>query len=239
MRRAAFLALCVGLAIAFAALGVWQLERRAWKLDLIQRVNARVAAAPANPPSRADWRRVTAERDEYRRVQMRGVFLGDRQTLVQAVTELGPGWWVVTPLKTDEGVILVNRGFAPGDRAAAATPPSGPVLVTGLVRMTEPRGGFLRANDPATGRWYSRDVSAIARARGLPGAAPFFVDADATPNPGGYPVGGLTVIAFRNAHLAYALTWFGLAGLSLFGARLILRAGGRRPAADQDIAPGR
>ena len=93
---------------------------------------------------------------------------------------------------------------------------------TGLVRASEPHGGFLRANDAAADRWYSRDIAAIGRARSLGHLAPVFIDADATPNPGDYPVGGLTVVAFRNAHLAYALTWFALAGLSLFGPVLLL-----------------
>jgi surfeit locus 1 family protein len=81
----------------------------------------------------------------------------------------------------------------------------------GLLRLTEPKGGFLRSNDAVANRWYSRDVSAIADARGLAHVAPYFVDADAKPNPGGFPIGGLTVIRFANNHLVYALTWFALA----------------------------
>ena len=84
--------------------------------------------------------------------------------------------------------------------------------VVGLLRLSEPDGGFLRANDPAGDRWFSRDVAGIAKARGLSGpVAPYFIDADATPNPGGWPRGGLTVVRFANSHLIYALTWFGLA----------------------------
>jgi surfeit locus 1 family protein len=219
--------LCLLLAAGFAALGLWQVERRAWKLDLIARVDARVHA-PARPlPDRASWPRINARDDSYRHVRVEGIFLNDRETLVQAVTDAGPGWWVLTPLRTATGTILVNRGFVPPERAASGSRraglPAGPVTLAGLLRLTEPGGAFLRHNDPAAGRWYSRDVAAIARARGLPAAAPFFIDADATPNPGGYPVGGLTVIAFRNAHLAYALTWFALAALSLVGAALVLR----------------
>lgn len=228
MKRRWPIAGCLLLAVAFMALGLWQLERRAWKLDLIERVNARVIAPPRAPPPPAEWTTLDARREEYLRVQARGRLLNDRETLVQAVTELGPGWWVMTPLQTDEGVLLVNRGFVPSDRRAPASRASGapqaPVIVTGLLRLTEPHGGYLRANDPGAERWYSRDVAAIAKARGLVRVAPFFLDADATPNPGGYPVGGLTVIAFRNAHLAYALTWFALAGLSLFGGWLVLRS---------------
>lgn len=227
MRRGAFLALCVGLALAFGALGLWQLERRAWKLDLIQRVTARLQAPPGPLPPRAAWAAVEAQRDAYRRVRVAGVLQNDQETYVQAVTELGPGWWVMTPLRTDQGVVLINRGFVPPERKAASTrpaaAPTGHVAITGLLRMSEPHGGFLRANDPRGGRWYSRDVAAIAQARHLQDAAPFFIDADATPNPGGYPVGGLTVVKFRNAHLAYALTWFALSGLSAFGALVVLR----------------
>lgn len=58
--------------------------------------------------------------------------------------------------------------------------------------------------------------------------APFFIDADAAPNPGGYPIGGLTVLRFNNNHLVYALTWFALAAISAAAAFLLLR-GPRKP----------
>ena len=215
MRRGGRLAaLCLLLAAAFFALGVWQVERRARKLDLIALVEARIHAAPAPLPTRAQWGGDLA----YRHVRLNGIFRQDRETAVQAVTDLGPGWWIVTPLVTPAATVLVNRGFVPDERRRAHALPDGPVTMTGLIRVSEPGGGFLRQNDPTHGHWYSRDVSAIARARGLGAVAPFFIDADATPNPGGWPVGGLTVVAFPNNHLVYAVTWFTLAGLSLFGA---------------------
>lgn len=232
MSRTFFSALCLMFAFLFAGLGVWQVERRAWKLDLIARVDARVRA-PAQPlPARSQWPRVNEHDDAYRHVRAVGTFLHDRETLVQAVTDAGPGWWVMTPLATRGGIVIVNRGFVPGERKDRASRraglPAAPVTLVGLVRMTEPNGAFLRHNDPSADRWYARDVAAIARARGLHDVAPFFIDADATPNPGGYPLGGLTVIAFRNAHLIYALTWFGLAALSLVGLGLLLRTKGAR-----------
>lgn len=228
LRRLGFALLCLLLAVGFAGLGVWQVERRGEKLDRIARVDARIHAAPVALPPRAEWSRD----QEYRRVRVAGVFLNDRETLVQAVTELGPGWWVLTPLRGDATTLLVNRGFVPAERrdprTRAGGQPAGRRTVTGLLRTTEPGGGFLRRNDPAAGRWYSRDVAAIARARQLGDVAPFFLDADATPNPGGVPVGGLTIVAFANNHLVYALTWFALATLSLVGAGLVLRRGGLR-----------
>jgi surfeit locus 1 family protein len=232
-RRRLFAGALAAAFCGFVALGVWQLERRVWKLDLIARVEHRTHAAPAPAPGPQDWPAVSEERDAYRRVRISGVYLRGRDTLVQAVTELGPGRWVMTPLDAGPGfTVLINRGFVP--EAEAASPPSPPrdrITVTGLLRTPEPHGGFLRANAPVQGRWYSRDVQAIAAARGLHRVAPYFIDADATPNADGWPRGGLTVIHFRNAHLSYALTWFAMAGLSAAGAGLVLRDGRRRRAA--------
>ncbi len=217
---------------AFAALGVWQLQRLSWKIDLIARVEQRVLAAPVPLPARTVWPQISDAKDSYRRVSASGRFLHDRETLVQAATDEGPGYWVITPLKMDDGTtVLVNRGLVPPDRRDPATRAAGnsagAVQVVGLMRMTEPKGGFLRTNDPAAGRWYSRDVVAIAAAQGLRDVAPFFIDADATPVPGDWPKGGLTRIRFYNNHLVYALTWFALA-LMLAGASvMVAREGGR------------
>lgn len=250
--RAALVAALLGLFTMFCgflALGTWQVERRAWKLALIERVNERVHAAPAAPPPTSRWAAVSAASDEYRHVGVTGEWLPDQPTLVQAATELGSGFWVLAPLRETNGSsVLVNRGFIPADQGFDRTrwlpAPAGEVSVTGLLRITEPGGGFLRHNDPVAGRWYSRDVRAIAAARHLAGpAAPYFIDADATtgnPVPG-QPVGGLTVIAFHNSHLVYALTWYGLALLTAYGAWRVLheeRVGsvGRSTA---DSSPGR
>lgn len=205
-----------------AALGTWQIERRAWKLALIAAVDARVHAAPVGAPGPPDWSTITAQSDAYRRVRVTGSLENSRETLVQAVTGRGPGSWLLTPLRTDAGwAVLVNRGFVP--EGTQPSRPAGRVTVTGLLRNTEPKGAVFRANYPAANRWYSRDVGAIARARHVRGVAPYFIDADATANARGYPVGGLTVIAFRNAHLSYALTWFALAGMSAWGLWIVLR----------------
>ena len=211
------LVLCALSVLLFAGLGVWQVQRLFWKLDLIARVEALIHAGPADAPAPAAF----STEDEYRRVALKGRFLNDRETLVQAVTERGGGFWVLTPFVTDGGfVVLVNRGFVPPERRAPDSRAEGQVegetSLIGLVRLTEPGGGFLRGNDPANERWYSRDVAAIAEARGLErlvSVAPYFVDADATPVAGGFPVGGLTVVRFANNHLVYALTWFALAAM--------------------------
>ncbi|NHT78103.1 SURF1 family protein [Rhizobiaceae bacterium CRRU44] len=224
--------------VVLLALGIWQVQRLFWKLDLIERVDARVHAAPVEAPRADQWSSITAGNDEYRHISVSGTFRHEAETLVQATTERGPGFWVVTPLVRDDGTaILVNRGFVPPDRRDPATRSAGNVSgsthLVGLLRLSEPGGGFLRENDPSGNRWYSRDVAAIATARGLHQAAPYFIDADGTENPGGFPVGGLTRIVFPNNHLVYALTWFALAAM-LIGAMLVI---GRREWARASVDP--
>lgn len=227
-RRLALTVAMLLLLAVFAALGTWQVQRLFWKLDLIARVEARIHAQAVPAPYPAQWDAVSAEKDEYRRVTATGTFVHDKAALVQAVTERGAGFWVVAPLiRQDGSTVLVNRGFVPSDRRGAAARAeggiAGPVSVTGLLRMSEPGGAFLRSNDPANDRWFSRDVAAIAASKGLETVAPYFIDADATPNPGGLPIGGLTVVRFRNSHLVYALTWYALAAMSAAGALLAHR----------------
>ncbi|HYD60282.1 MAG TPA: SURF1 family protein [Noviherbaspirillum sp.] len=229
---AVLVALAIGAAFAFTALialGTWQLYRLQWKLTLIERVEQRVHATPVPAPGPDRWPQVTAETDEYRHVRVTGRFLYGLTTRVLAATELGSGYWLLTPLRTEEGhIVLVNRGFVPsGSREAQGkqgNAESSLLTVTGLLRISEPAGGFLRKNDPAANRWYSRDVQAIAAARGLRDVAPYFIDAEASPDSTDSgapdrPVAGLTVVTFHNNHLVYAITWYALA-LMVLGAAL-------------------
>jgi surfeit locus 1 family protein len=221
-------ALALLLIVLFAGLGTWQVVRLQWKLDLIARVDARLKAAPAAPPAASRWGAITSESDEYRRILLTGVYLYDLTTPVQALTEQGSGYWLMTPMCLVDGtIVLVNRGFIPAELGArtryapmradadpcAHARAAGTATVSGLLRTSE-HGPLMRANVPLENRWYSRDVAAIKAARHILQAAPFFVDAGARQNPPGspdQPEGGLTVVSFHNSHLVYAITWYALA----------------------------
>jgi surfeit locus 1 family protein len=210
-------------------LGVWQLHRLAWKEALIAAVETRAHAAPVDAPPESQWSQLDPADYEYRRVRLTGVFDGSRKVLVfRALSEPrgrygGPGYLVMTPLKlADGGTVLIDRGFVPEERKAAANDGLGDreATVVGLMRASEPRNLFTPSDNPASGQWFTRDVAAIARAEGLTRVAPFFIDADAGPDPAALPEGGETIVAFPNNHLSYALTWFGMAAalVGVFGA---------------------
>jgi surfeit locus 1 family protein len=202
-------------------LGLWQLERKAWKESLIARIDARTHGAPGEIVPEARWAEWRAEEDEFRRVRLTGTFLHDREVAVHGLLsgQRGSpvqGYYLFTPLRLASGAfVLVNRGFVPTELRDPArrgeTAPSGEVVLTGLVRAPETRGLFMPENEPGADRWFTRDVAAMAGARGLERAAPFWIDLDPVSNGTGWPRPGQTRLAIPNNHLGYAVTWFGLA----------------------------
>jgi surfeit locus 1 family protein len=208
---------------AFFALGTWQVYRLNYKLDLIERVENRVHAPPVNAPAASEWPNIGRESHEYLSVNVQGELLPQYTTRVQATTVLGAGHWLLTPLRQANGeVVWINRGYIPVNEADPMTVENteGQFKVRGLLRISEVGGAFLRKNDPAGNRWYSRDIAALSQHYSLGKAAPYFIDAGTPRNlgeeitgfsPKTYPVDGLTVIKFHNSHLVYAFTWYALA----------------------------
>lgn len=225
--------LAVALA-SFLALGGWQVQRLSWKQELIARVEARVHATPVGLPEDLHLASVESDTLEYLRVSVEGVYAAPHTVLVRAATELGTGYWALTPLRLWDGrLIWVNRGFVPAGTttdAARASVPEGTSEVIGLLRSSEPGGSLLQSNRPGDDRWYSRDIAALSVARKTGPAAPVFIDAQQeralSPKGSVTPVPGLTVVSFPNNHLGYALTWFVLAGLSAAGIYLVWRRSG-------------
>lgn len=231
--RWALLAFLLTAAAGFIALGVWQVERLGWKRDLIARVDARVHATPAPMPASSSWARIHTVDDEYRRVTASGRFLHSQEVAVYATTDRGPGYWIFTPLVTADGTVWINRGYVDNAHRArdsrARHTEDERVSVTGLLRLPERAGLFLRDNVPSEDRWYTRAPDEFTAAREVPGpVAPFFVDAQDRIDTGNWPVAGMTMVSFRNNHLSYALTWFGMALLALVAAGFVVRSEFRR-----------
>jgi surfeit locus 1 family protein len=206
--------------IILCGLGVWQLQRLQWKLNLIATVerNMRARAIPLGDDGGIPVWETYAE---YMHVSVHGRFDNSREAYVFTTDGQGdPVYHVLTPFLTPDGhTYLVDRGMVPKDRLSPATRRAGMIEgdthLTGFWRTPDPPGYFTPAPDPIHRIWYARDVRAIAKADGIRLAAPTLIEADAFPNPGGWPKGGQTVVTFRNEHLSYAITWFGLAAAML------------------------
>ena len=196
-------------------LGIWQVQRLHWKEGLIAQRDAAVAAAPIPPPQTL----AEASGLEFRHIVAEGIFENDRELFLAASSDSGEsGYQVVTPLKmTDGRTMFVNRGFIPlelKDRSKrAAGELSGTQNVVGLLRLAPPKkpSFFLPENRPDLNLWFWVDLPAMARQDGIADVVPFYIDTDKTPNPGGWPRGGITRLDLPNDHLQYAITWFSLA----------------------------
>jgi surfeit locus 1 family protein len=218
----------IGFAI-LVSLGVWQLERKAWKENLIDTLNARVSAPPRDlPPSPSQGA------DEFSRVRLRGAFVAGQNALVYTPGSAlrpdvsGPGYWVMSPLRTQGGkTVVVNRGFI-ASKNELAPPPAGDVELIGAVRWPDERAMFTPGDEPQNNLWYRREPVAIAAAKGWGEVARFFVEQE-TPQLANAPRAGPLVVKLRHHHLQYAITWFGLAG-GLAGVYLVWLRGRLRRA---------
>lgn len=197
------------------SLGFWQIERLSWKRELIAQRQAAVTAALIAAPRDLE----EARRLEFHPVVDEGAFLHDKEIFLGATSEAGRnGYQVLTPLQEPGGrIVFVNRGFIPAELKDPAKRSDGQiggtVRVQGLLRLplAEKPAWFLPDNRADLNYWFWIDLPAMAAADGLNRVAPFYIDADATANPGGWPRGAVTRLALPNDHLQYAITWFSLA----------------------------
>lgn len=217
------LTVCVVLALGVLfALGNWQLQRLEWKRALVVKIEARVSADPIAIDDVLD--RVAAGEDmEYAPVRVSGVYGAAGEAKVFGTLDGAPGYYLFSPLMRIEAaasfdpVVYINRGFVPQSVGAAQmrVDADGRALsVSGLFRqaeiLTPPASWFRSTQKGGDGFWFVRDPVRFAAADNIPAGA-YYIDSFAVDGTQ-WPKGGTTRLNFRNSHLEYALTWFGLAG---------------------------
>jgi cytochrome oxidase assembly protein ShyY1 len=216
----AMLALLVGL-------GVWQLQRRVAKHDMIAALNERLTTSPVALPAAIEWGALTAAKYEFRRVTFTATYAAQPDAMVysagSAVREdvTGPGTWAFLPARLADGaVVAVNAGFvqntmqdrAQEDRAVARLITKEPVTLTGYIRFPEAAGMLTPRENIDKRLWFTRDHLAMARAHGWGEVAPFYIDLEQPVPASGIPKPGPLQVHLKDDHLQYAITWFALAG---------------------------
>lgn len=202
----AFLLLC--------GLGAWQVQRLEWKTDLLARIDAGEAGAPEPFPAHVDDVRLL----EYRKLVATGRYDHAREVFYGAIVRgTQGGSFVVTPLlRADGPPILVLRGWVREGRRDFPRP-DGEVSVTGFA-FAGSTGTWLTPDpDLAKRRFFAFDIPKIAAAMGLPAVEPVGL-VELGPRTA-EPMPEQALPRPANAHLGYAITWFGLAGalLAVFG----------------------
>jgi surfeit locus 1 family protein len=223
-------AVAVALTILLS-LGTWQVERLQWKEALIAEIGARSTATPV-PLADVEARENAGNDIDYVRTTATGRFEHGHEQYFFATDGGNVGYHVYTPLMLADGhVLFVNRGFVPEALKDAAKRSqgqvTGAVTIDGLARtkLIEKPSWVVPDNEAYRQIYFWKDLDEMAaQAKVAPGKlVPFFLDADATPNPGGWPKGGVTQIDLPNNHLSYAATWYGLAAVLLVVSVLAFR----------------
>jgi surfeit locus 1 family protein len=210
----------IALAILIS-LGTWQVERLHWKEGLLADIAERRAAAPV---PLADIEAMAAQGGdiEYRTVTATGRYINNKERHFFATWRGQTGYYIYTPLQLADGrYLFVNRGFVPYENKEPEMRMQGQLTdqqtVTGLARAKLPGkpSSLVPDNDVAKNIFYWKDLDVMASSVDLDKAdvLPFFLDADSTPNPAGFPIGGVTQVDLPNDHLQYAFTWYGLAAV--------------------------
>lgn len=218
-----FVVLMLALTALFAGLGVWQLERLAWKKALVAEATQRTHLAPVRLPPTPEWAGIDPQSLNFRPVTITGTYMPDKTVLVfTSLSETrgkfsGPGYWVLTPLeRASGGIVWINRGFVPQGAEKAfsggGAVPSGEVTVIGLARVSAGTTPFTPSPDVAHRIEWVRNIDRLDALLGETdqSVAPLYVDKTAGEY-GALPQGGETKVNFPNRHLEYASTWFGLA----------------------------
>lgn len=194
----------IGAAILIA-LGVWQVQRLAWKEGLIAEIEARIENAPVALPTELD-----PERDRYLPVEVSGTIAGQSVRVLHALPGQGPGYRVISAFETeDDRRILLDRGYI---RAEAPVPDGGPLRVTGNLDWPNEVGSNTPAPDLMRRIWFGRDVPALANY--LETEPVLLVARDVSPAEDLQPL-AVTTVGIPNDHLQYAGTWFSLAAVWL------------------------
>lgn len=197
-------------------LGVWQIKRREWKLDLIKFLNERTTVEPRELPNTDDELIDLTETSEFYPYKIKGHFVHSKEILLSPKGDITgtnhlPGGLIITPFVLNNGkTILVNRGYVPYTHYSplkrSESQIEGEIELVGLMRKDEIISAFTPENKPPT-EWHFRDIKAMAK---ILGTLPLFLDANNESTMKGGPIGGQTNISLRNEHMSYIITWFSL-----------------------------
>lgn len=187
------------------ALGLWQVERLAWKEGLLEEIDARLTAAPVALPANPD-----PETDNFLAVEVAGT-LGARELQVLVSTKgQGAGYRLIRALEMESGRrILLDLGYV-RDEQRGDDRPAGEVKATGNLRWPDDRNSSTPANDVQNNDWFARDVDQMAQV--LDTQPVLVVARTLTPDKGTQPL-PTSSAGIPNDHLGYAVTWFGLAAV--------------------------
>lgn len=234
--------LVVVLIVTMIILGFWQLQR----LDDRRDRNASIESRTAEPvvlvedlASSSDPLSI-GEDVQYRIVEASGLYEPADEVLVRNRTYEGrPGYWVLTPLRLDDGdAVIVNRGWIPNDLEVTPPPPAGEIRVIGMVQPTRTAEGLQR-DDPAEGvltEVARPDLARLGQQIPYP-LLPVTIQLEAqAPAAGDLPRVLPRPELDEGSHFSYAMQWFIFTTIAVIGYPLVLRRVARSESGDRRLS---
>ncbi len=211
-RIAGFGLLCGPVFLMLMSLGIWQINRLAWKEAIL----ARIAQAEGAPPVP-----LPAAPSPFEKVYVTGMpdpatvsLFGDDVRATKTDDTVIGGELLVVLRRVQAAPILVDLGWMPyKDFGKVALPPR--LSVSGFAQAPERPNMFTPKDDPADHQFYLLAPARIGPGLGVPNLVPFVLVAMGDPSAQGWPEPAANLPRPPNDHLQYALTWFGLAGVLL------------------------
>ena len=198
--------------VVLCGLGTWQLQRLAWKQNVLSKLNA--AYEGKNAASLLEQKFTTGD---FLYGRAAGTFKPDKAILLGPKTRDGNiGADLIAPLITPQGTIFVNMGWSAYGlgKQPIYHLQNQTVWFEGLARAPS-WNSFTPENQPKENIWYKPDLEEIAAVKDLPPPLPFMVYAEHASHKFDAAFPNNERWQPNNNHAQYTMFWYSLAGVFL------------------------
>jgi surfeit locus 1 family protein len=186
------------------SLGIWQLQRLAWKHEVLRAIESKILAPAVEIPQT-----VLPDAHSLLPVRAEGRYKGDTVRVLVSQKIYGAGYRLITAFELVDGrTIMLDRGFT-SVRLEMPSTPEGRGQVIGNLQWPQEIDSFTPENDLAANIWFARDVARLAEH--LKAEPVLLVLRDSSfETEAATPLPKMTA-NIPNDHMNYAITWFSLA----------------------------
>jgi surfeit locus 1 family protein len=184
-------------------LGKWQIDRLYWKLDVLKKIDQKIAAAPVLLPAEP-----SESVHKYLSVEISGQFLQESIRVLASKKRYGAGYRIIHVFRTNGRRLLVDLGFV-GLETDYDIDLSSDISLVGNLHWPDEVDNFTPEPDLENNIWFARDVERVASA--LQTEPILIILKDSTLKDKNIKPMPIDTTHIPNDHLQYAITWFSLA----------------------------
>ena len=184
-------------------LGKWQIDRLYWKLDVLKKIDQKIAAAPVPLPAEP-----SEKVHKYLSVEISGQFLQESIRVLASKKRYGAGYRIIHVFRTNGRRLLVDLGFV-GLETDYDVDLINDISLVGNLHWPDEVDNFTPEPDLENNIWFARNVERVASA--LKTEPILLILKDSTLKDQNIKPMPIDTTHIPNDHLQYAITWFSLA----------------------------